>query len=100
MASKKLDYDADITRKFAATLYRRARFLAVGYGFIGAFLSGAAIVLFADVPLGTWQANFIYIVAAAAGYNIGEGKKFELRLQAQTALAQVQIEMNTRAKNS
>lgn len=100
MASKKLDYDADITREFAAKLYRRARFLAVGYAFVGAFLSGAAMALVAYQPLGTWDATFIYIIAALAGYNIGEGKKFELELQAQTALAQVQIEINTRAKNS
>ena len=43
MASKKLEYDADIIREFAANLYRRARSLAVGYSVVGGFLGGLVV---------------------------------------------------------
>ena len=92
MTSKTLDYDADIIREFAAKLYIRARSLAAGYSFIGGFLGGivggtsgndAAVVL-------------SVVVFATIGFMIGREKAFAMKLEAQIALAQVQIERNTR----
>ena len=93
MASIKMDYDAEIIREFATGLYRRAYSLAAGYAVIGGFLGGV-VGGYTEPNLGAlW---LVIAIFAIIGYLIGREKAFAMRLQAQTALAQVQIEINTR----
>jgi hypothetical protein len=58
----------------------------------------AAIDLLATPAPGLWIGGIGAILGGAMGYAIGTEKAFTLRLQAQVALCQVQIEANTRAQ--
>lgn len=97
-----MNYDPEIIRAFAAQLYRRANQIVLNYTCAG-FAVGALSVLLAcltlvraalEVALGIGFAGGLVVALVARG--IGERKAFALRLQAQQALCQVEIELNTR----
>jgi hypothetical protein len=86
-------YDPKIIQAFAEDLYSRAAtivltnvlFFSILGGIAGFFMfqgAGAAVLL---------------IVGGALGYYFGSQRAFLLKLQAQTALCQIEIERNTRA---
>lgn len=89
-------YDPKIIQEFAEGLYSRATtivvvsvlFFALVGGIAGYFLirgSGTVVLL---------------AIGAAVGYYLGSQRAFLLKLQAQTALCQVEIERNTRKMSS
>ena len=85
-------YDPAVIRQFAESLYDRANSIVVMHTILGGVIGGAAGGLFK----GTTAALIGAAVAAAVGCYLGIQKAFLLRLQAQTALCQVQVEENTR----
>jgi hypothetical protein len=86
-------YDATIINEFAARLYRQADALANTYAFIGALIGFliAYVIVRQALP-----ALMVAAILGAMGFVIGRAAGFKLRLQAQTALCQAQIEANTR----
>lgn len=93
-----MKYDPDIIDRFAEELYSRASMIVIWttatWAVIGLFAGGVVGETFlggALLPMviGAAGAGFL-------GYRRGEEKAFALKLQAQTALCQVQIERNTR----
>jgi hypothetical protein len=116
-------YDPTVVERYSRRLYRRAAVLVVLATMLGA-AAGIAIALkgvklmapatdefdltgitdpeLLPPPRSEWRmlgvAEGIVIVAAGAlaGYVLGSSRAFALRLQAQTALCQVEIERNTR----
>lgn len=98
--AKKIEYDADVIEQFAADLYTRARSLTLTYAFgLGLLALFASAAVFAEGGA-LWLVGVFTVIGAAAGYSIGQSKSFQLKLDAQTALAQVQIEKNTRRTTS
>ncbi len=93
-----VEFDAEIIKTFATRLYIKAQQLvrtAVVAGvFVGLMLGGAAG---AAVEHGALGAVFGAAVVGALGYFAAQTWAFNLKLQAQIALCQVQIEANTRA---
>lgn len=109
-------YDPSIIRHFADMLYARARAIVLTYTIVGFLLggatgAGAAGLLFIMLAtFGGARSNAAFVVlmvagsagavcailGAIVGRNAGLAKAFGLKLQAQTALCQVQIEQNTR----
>lgn len=94
-------YDPDIIRKHATDLYNHASNLVFLWSaFIGGIFTVAAIVfIFPRFPSGDparMGAIAAGVVGLMLGYAIGSSRAFALRLQAQTALCQVAIELNTR----
>lgn len=97
-------YDPTIIEQFAERLYEKARSFVVGSVVVGAAL-GAAFGAVPLTPLGqSWPIPAIFgfatllvggIVGAMCGYVIGDTRAFGYRLQAQTALLNLQIERNT-----
>jgi hypothetical protein len=91
-------YDAAIIKTFATRLYERARaivvIMAVVGGLVGASTAGAGGAVLGHGWLG---ALFGLAVGGVVGYLVGQHMAFGLKLQAQVALCQVQIEENTRA---
>jgi len=97
-------YDPTIIEQFADRLYEKARSFVVGSVVVGAAL-GAAFGAVPLTPLGeSWPIPAIFgfatllvggIVGAMCGYVIGDTRAFGYRLQAQTALLNLQIERNT-----
>jgi hypothetical protein len=90
-------YDSEVIDEFAFKLYQRARWVAFSYAlvgfFVGAGLAGAANEMhMSDIVIGV-----VFIVSIAIGAATGRQKAFALKLQAQQALCQAQIERNTRA---
>jgi hypothetical protein len=90
-------YDEDIIQVAADALYARAASIVTSYTVIGVILGLIVGAFFAN---GTSIGGLSVIVGAVIGGYIGwwqaQGAAFMLRLQAQTALCQVQIEKNTR----
>jgi hypothetical protein len=99
-----ITYDSGIIEKYAARLYRQARVAIVLYalmmGVVGVFGSASAF----GGGLSAFRSGSPKLVVPIAGgvlgillgTAIGIARAFTLRLQAQVALCQVQIEKNTR----
>lgn len=86
-----IKYDASVIQTFAHDLYRRADTIIMVNALIFGVVGGAA-GLFAFGKLG---AILCAIGGGGIGYYFGAQKAFVLKLQAQTALCQAQIERNT-----
>ena len=97
-------YDEKVIIEFAARLYRRASAITLQYVLVaGGF---GALVVFAGSSYAARSGEssslgglvvLVAVVGGALGYAFGTERGFALRLMAQTALCQLQIERNTRA---
>lgn len=85
-------YEPEVIQEFADRLYAQAKSIIATYTFMGALLLGFAGLAIADPILGLIGA----LAGGATGYNLGKEKAFLLKLKAQTALCQVQTEINSR----
>ena len=98
------DYEPRIIEQFAEKLYRKASAFVMGSVVVGAALGAA----FGSVPLTSlgeaWPVPSMFgfgtlllggIFGAVIGYVIGDTRSFGYRLQAQSALCQLQLERNT-----
>jgi hypothetical protein len=94
-----VSYDPSVIEQFAQRLYRRATWIVAQYAILGLVVLPAAV----SVPfilnrdgIGAPELMVVAAVGGLIGFLIGREKGFNLRLQAQVALCQVQIERNTR----
>ena len=98
------EYDSKVLYEFADRLYSRAAKIAWSYAFLGALLGlfggGAAAAAVGSRDSVVMVGVVLAVLFGAIGYSVGREKGFVLRLQAQTALCQAQIEANTRARTS
>ena len=96
-------YDETVLVSFADRLYRRAASVRALYAELaGAFGAAMVGVVGALASRDQWAfPNVLTLIfagiSAYLGARVGSDRAFELRLMAQTALCQVQIERNTRA---
>ena len=86
-------YDPVVIEKFARILYNRANGMIFQYAAVGGLACGVA-GFFTGIPAIMICAVLLGLVV---GYWMGSARAFTLKLQAQTALCQLQIEKNTRA---
>lgn len=87
-----VEYNPALLKEHADSLYTRALKVILGYAMFGAAL-GFGISTF--LPIAELKIVF-GVFGAIAGFFIGQGKAFALKLQTQLALCQLQIEINTR----
>ena len=94
--ANEVNYDAEVILVHAARLYREAATIAATYALLGA-LAGAAIGAAVGNAFGSLLIIMVLggVVVSALAFAIGQQKAFALKLQAQVALCQVQIETNT-----
>lgn len=95
-----ITYDRSVIQEFADKLYARARAIVVVFTLVGFFVglvAGGALSNSALRVLGPAGVVVVAVVGALIGLVIGQSRAFMLKLQAQTALCQAQIEENTRA---
>jgi hypothetical protein len=103
------EYNPTVLQDYADKLYSQAAFLAFKYGFVFAVFTFVAstLSLAAVQDSHRLRFNFDEVLTYAAllavggyvlGFLIGKQKGFMLRLEAQRALCQMQIEANTRTK--
>jgi hypothetical protein len=113
-------YEPQILEEFADRLYKQAAEMisqAVVGGILGGLIVGVLVgagvgvaltalnhtpVASGDIPSIVWSGGVVAgclfaILGGVIGYFTGKEKAFELRLKAQQALCQLQIEKNTRA---
>lgn len=99
MANKVISYDANVIQEFAGRLYKQAAsavFMSTLLGFFGGLLAGGGAVSMLNGKDGAVIALIISVlVGTAFGYSRGRERAFKLKLEAQVALCQVQIERNT-----
>lgn len=92
-------YDENVIIEFAHRLYRRAATVALIHALMG-FLISAGVIEIAGNTYGMTSPGSVVVVVgligSLIGYLVGRERAFALRLQAQTALCQAQIERNTR----
>ena len=92
-------YDSTIIRKFADKLYSRANGVILSYTVLGALLGLALGAGLTASGRGSDSWSIIGgVILGLAGFALGSEKAFALKLQAQMALCQAQIEENTRAR--
>jgi hypothetical protein len=97
-------YDPNVLQKYADKLYNDANRLVFLSATIGFLLSLPAFGVLAAVvymrspraEVGAGWLLFLALAGLALGWAWGRGKAFQLRLEAQRTLCQVQIEQNTR----
>ena len=93
-------YDASIIQQFAKKLYDQAQRIIVRNAMVGALFGAAAGLVLSSII--RMPENFLAIMGAvlfgALGVSLARAQAFVLRLQAQTALCQVQIELNSRPR--
>jgi len=89
-----VSYDPAVIRNFAQTLYDRAATIMFVYTAIGVAIGGTV----GKLAFGNTGMFILAAFAGGIGYFIGSQRAFMLKLQAQTALCQVQIERNTQAQ--
>ena len=91
-----VEYDPQVIYKFADRLYKQANSIIAIYTLIGG-LTGGAIGYYFAIPLGIKSLTILCaLFLAFLGFALGNERAFTLKLQAQTALCQVEIEANTR----
>ena len=98
-----MKFDPEIIETFARRLYGQASRIVIRYGVLFALLGGgfgAAVYYYlpavAARDFGPVIGGAAVVLFALIGVSIGNDRAFGLRLQAQVALCQVQIERNTR----
>lgn len=85
-------YDTKLIQEYADRMYRSASPTILMYSLAG-MMTGAPVGLVSrDLQLTVVAA----ILVGMLGYLMGKGKAFKLKLEAQLALCQLQIEANTR----
>ena len=93
-----VQYDPKIIVTFAERLYKQADSIVASYamfaGLFGALAGAAAGAASMNATVPGLLAGLVLF--ALLGYVAGQARAFALRLQAQIALCQVQIESNTR----
>ena len=88
-------YDSGVIEKFADRLYSRAASIVLFYVLLGLLVgavAGFAVKTETRNDIAGW---ITVVVTVALAYYLGQQRAFQLRLQAQIALCQVQIEKNT-----
>ncbi len=97
-----VQYDPKIIQTLAEGLYARARSIERTSAFVGAVLgvgSGGAVgVAIGESGVAAGMALVGLLLGGYIGYTVGRSRAFVLRVQAQTALCQKQIELNTRRR--
>lgn len=107
MDTQRINYDESVIQEFAAGLYRKAA--SVVYrdtclGLFGGFVAATIGTKFSPIQDASvndqiWIVILIgAFVGALLGYSSGRAHSFKLKLEAQNALCQAQIERNTRTE--
>ena len=98
-----INYDAEVIQKFASRLYTRAAMAAVVSTILGVIIGlvGDPYIVQAlpDALAVHCPARIFAVVLGLVGLGQGLERGFTLKLQAQTALCQMQIERNMRKAN-
>ena len=94
-----IQYDPAVIEKFAARLYSKANSIIAVWAILGLVLfAGGAWFAFVgqDTEIRQGLTAALGLFGAFVGFSVGSEKAFLLKLAAQTALCQVQIEKNSR----
>lgn len=101
-------YDPAVISKYASALYKKADAIMMNWA-LGMMLVLAGVGEGAWLAFGTHATNpqgqwFLIGIGAVLGFlfglSVGRSRAFVLKLQAQQALCQAQIEQNTRATSA
>lgn len=89
-------YDPSIIQQAAEGLYAQARRI-LALGAVVGFIGGVVVAVSMGFKLGMGEVIVAGAIGALIGYSLAQSRAFALRLQAQVALCQAQIEVNTRS---
>jgi hypothetical protein len=92
-------YDPTVIHTHAKRLYETANLIVIAYAGLGLLVGlsvGYGYATMVRSPDSGMAAGIVGLVFAAIGFLLGQTRAFALRLAAQLALCQLQIEANTR----
>lgn len=96
-----VQYDPDVIQTFADALYRLADRIVIGSTLLGGVIGGLlGYAIGSNAGGGALVALLGAGVGGYLGYSRGMARTFQLRLEAQLALCQVEIEFNTRMRRA
>lgn len=96
-----VQYDPDVIQTFADALYRLADQIVIGSTLLGGVIGGLlGYAIGSNAGGGAIVALLGAGVGGYLGYSRGMARTFQLRLEAQLALCQVEIEFNTRLRRA
>lgn len=93
-----VDYDPTMIQQFADKMYFQARVVICLYALVGAAAGCVGLAAAASEPKRIPFAAAGAVIGGILGYFAAQPRAFQLRLLAQTALCQMKIEANTRAR--
>jgi len=105
MSKNPINYDPTIIQEAVNRLYSAASSIILTSTFFGLIIGAVLgwVIIYFVKPVHP-EHSIIYLIIAVLGgifgYASGRDRAFRLKLEAQKALCQVQIEKNTRAKNN
>ena len=95
-----VEYDVKFIKEYAGSLYKQAKSIVPAHFFIGIFIGFFVFGTISYKLIG--DLDFLIVACGilcggVMGYGSGNNKAVELKLKAQQALCQIQIEENTRS---
>lgn len=99
-----VQYDPSIIVEFAEQLYKQARRVIFFYSFLGFVISAFIAIVVTALASSTYVVGglqlasvcLVIFIGTLIGSMIGRSRAFRLKLEAQIALCDVEIEKNTR----
>ncbi|MFP4472764.1 MAG: hypothetical protein ACLFPX_02695 [Candidatus Omnitrophota bacterium] len=92
-------YEPKFIHDYADGLYKEAKSVVTCHFFIGMFAGMLVFLKVAEIAVGGFDFLIVAIgtfIGAVMGYNSGRGRSYEMQLEAQQALCQLNLEQNTR----
>lgn len=104
MTKKSVIYDTSVIQEFAERLYSQAAFIIFTSTLLGLIVGAIVGAGGAEAAKAVSAVGMITIIGAVVGglfgFSRGRERAFKLKLEAQVALCQAQIEKNTSVKHS
>jgi len=93
------EYDPQVIKEFSRRMYAQTKSIVLYHLFLGILMGLISFSVISNLLTGDLDFLIVALgvmIGGVMGFGAGQSRSFELKLQAQNALCQAQIEENTR----